>query len=175
MEQLDGATVLVLHHTGWNAERERGSIALRAAADLVYRIEVTRRGKAANLTTVKASNCENPAPLALDWRKDSLPSGKETLVLDRAVFRAVNSDGGSFSVARLLHVLLHHFAMNEGATHAQWLRAAEGDDWKERTFFKYKKDCIEGGYVKSPEGGGNAKKYTITTEGLAIVRQNYCT
>lgn len=34
-----GACVLVVHHTGWNDERERGSIALRAAMDVMYKLK----------------------------------------------------------------------------------------------------------------------------------------
>ena len=41
-----GATVMVVHHTGRNAEQERGNISLRAASDTIFTVQkVGKAGK----------------------------------------------------------------------------------------------------------------------------------
>jgi len=61
-----GACVLVDHHTGWNAERERGSTVLRAAMDVMY--SLTQADGVLTLECTKLRDGVVPAPLRLQLR-----------------------------------------------------------------------------------------------------------
>lgn len=57
-----GATVLIVHHTGWTEkDRARGASAMRAAMDSEYKLEVTENIRA--LTCTKAKESEAPEPM----------------------------------------------------------------------------------------------------------------
>jgi len=58
-----GAAVLVAHHTGWNAERERGSTVLRGALDALYQLRADEGSL--TLECVKLRDGLAPAPLLL--------------------------------------------------------------------------------------------------------------
>jgi hypothetical protein len=63
-----GATVLVVHHTGWDASRERGSNALRAASDTMIRL--ARQGEAILLRVERQKDApvqEEPTVLTLEF------------------------------------------------------------------------------------------------------------
>jgi hypothetical protein len=56
LRDATGATVIVVHHKGKNALMERGSSALRGAADVM--LEVTRQGQHVEIKGVKAKDAE---------------------------------------------------------------------------------------------------------------------
>lgn len=60
-----GASVLILHHTGWDGDRVRGSSAIQGAADVVLLVERSG-GLTARLKWAKARDFSEPAPMTLD-------------------------------------------------------------------------------------------------------------
>jgi hypothetical protein len=85
-----GAAVLLVHHVGHGqAERERGSYALVAAADVRILATYDEISKVVDLTWKKLKDDEAPAPAAFTWRKVALEwedeDGEEltSVVLDR--------------------------------------------------------------------------------------------
>jgi len=61
IQRETGAHVCVVHHTGWNQERERGSVALRGGMDTS--MLVTREDRTVTLTCTKQKDGEEFAPL----------------------------------------------------------------------------------------------------------------
>jgi hypothetical protein len=65
-----GAAVLLVHHVGHGqAERERGSYALVAAADVRVQASYDELAKVVELGWKKLKDDERPEPLAFNWRK----------------------------------------------------------------------------------------------------------
>lgn len=74
------ATLLVIHHTGkQTARRERGSSALRGAADTL--LELKRAGHALRLECDKQREWDHGSPIGLSLREVTLPDGKASCVV----------------------------------------------------------------------------------------------
>lgn len=89
-EAAHGAAVLLVHHTGHGeAERERGSYALVAAADVRLRAVYDEISKTVELEWLKLKDDERPERVAFNWRTVPLEwqdaDGEElsSVVLDR--------------------------------------------------------------------------------------------
>lgn len=123
-----GATVLAVHHAGHNKKiRERGSSALRAAADTM--MTITRDPTPGGLYTVRCEKQKDDqqfGDLHLKLRLQVVRDGQESRVLE-LVSRA--ADGGptapddlpgrAVSALKILRSL-----GPDGATHGEWLRAS---------------------------------------------------
>ncbi|WP_062260826.1 AAA family ATPase [Endozoicomonas arenosclerae] len=67
LKSLTGATIVVVHHTGKNKEKDaRGSSALRAACDFEYCIERPSKGMYYTLSCTKVKDSEPPKTQAFD-------------------------------------------------------------------------------------------------------------
>ncbi len=75
-----GCSVAVVHHSGHNETRARGSSSLRAAVDAEYRIE--KSGSMLTLFCTKAKDSEEPAPIFLRLTGVTLPDGKSSCVIE---------------------------------------------------------------------------------------------
>lgn len=63
------SSILIIHHTGLNESRERGSTALGSGMDTVYRIDVDRDTKQLTLTNEKMKDSREPEPIVLSYRE----------------------------------------------------------------------------------------------------------
>jgi hypothetical protein len=71
---FDGATVLLVHHTGHAAgERARGSSVLPAALDAAYRVEIDSSRRIVTCTTTKLKDGEIGEPLVAELQQVELP------------------------------------------------------------------------------------------------------
>ena len=61
------AAAIVVHHSGWDASRTRGSTVLMSAADAAYKVERDAEGVSV-LTVEKMKDGKNPAPIAYSLR-----------------------------------------------------------------------------------------------------------
>jgi hypothetical protein len=122
-----GAAALVVHHAGHNKKiRERGSSALRAAADMV--MIITGNSTPGGFHTVRCEKQKDDEPFA-DLHLRLLPQvvrdGEESRVLELVSGAA---DGGPTSPDDLPHRAVQALAVlrslgTKGATHGEWLKA----------------------------------------------------
>ena len=130
------ATVYVIHHTGKNGEAERGSSALRAAADVM--IQVVGDDARVTLTCSKMKDAEPFKKLVLRL----VPvAGTDSCVLEYDDNR--ETDELPPKARELLGILDSHFT-GDGATSTQWLKAA---GLIEPTFYRHRARLVKDGYV----------------------------
>lgn len=149
-----GCTVVVVHHTGHGGDRERGSSALRGAADTSIR--VAAEDGVIRLTCEKQKDAEQFSPMNL---KLVAIEGTESAIL---TLTAPGEGGGTLSEKSLalLMVLRTHF-LEEGASASTWLKAS---GLTEPTFFRHRTTLSRGGYVSLDK-----KRYTLTAEGRSAL------
>jgi RecA/RadA recombinase len=124
------ATVLLIHHTGKNGELERGSGALRGAADVMIKCS--------------ASGERNLVPIKCEKMKESEPFPSATIALERY---KIDDSRASLAVSSLiaaaeketdcdgaLAILEAKFGLN-GATHGEWLHAYSHDTGRSKSTF----------------------------------------
>ena len=77
-------TMLIIHHTGLDQTRPRGSTVLESACDTVYSLEADEAEPVLTLTCKKMKDSGEPDPLEMSWQKvavERLPSDEETETL----------------------------------------------------------------------------------------------
>jgi hypothetical protein len=148
-----GAHTLVVHHTGWNEERERGATALRANVDTLLHLK--RDDSAVLLTATKQRDMEDGGTirLALAPLDDSLvvtEPGADLLPesLPTATRKALEA--------------LDQIALSDGSSCSAWL-ASSG--LAPSTFYRARKDLVVRGYVSGVGRG----KYIVSPEGRELL------
>jgi hypothetical protein len=116
--EFNGAGALLIHHSGHNSSRERGSTALRARADVMLRLERTK-GQGIKLSMQKARDISVPEPLHLHIS----PSRDSAVLQMRGEANTLRAEPNALthSELRLLAVL------GESPT------PVRSGDWKERS------------------------------------------
>jgi KaiC/GvpD/RAD55 family RecA-like ATPase len=138
IRQEIGATVLLVHHTGVNENRERGSSALRGACDAM--IALSDDGDTLKLRFDKQKDDETPADLRIALV--SVPDTNSCVV--RLATTGSLSARFTPSHRQALDALERLFTA-KGATASEWLTASQ---MKERTFYSSRKWLVEWGYVR---------------------------
>jgi hypothetical protein len=158
-----GATVMVVHHTGKQAqELERGSTVLRAAADVM--VLVSKREKVVTVRNNKQKDDEEFDDIRLHLKQVALQTGDDaptSCVLESAMGAR---SGGDEPLSPYLRKTLSALVSSPGgtATTAQWASAAT---LKERTLHSHRKKLVEGGFVEEVKRG----TFKVTATGLAVV------
>jgi hypothetical protein len=145
-----GATVLLIHHTGVDRTRGRGSTALKAAADTV--IKQTSAGLDATLKCDKQKMAApfDPITIPLAARADSLA------VVHTGVAPALTDH--EVAAARLVP--------DDGITHGDWKKAfTTANLGSERTFDRRRGDLEDKAIVEKRDTPDGAR-YFLTDEGL---------
>ena len=116
-----GACVLITHHTGWNAERERGSTALRAAMDVMYSLK--QEDGVLTLECTKLRDGVAPQSIHLRLRRIA-----ESCVVDLAT--PTTAATVTQLTAKQQHVLdaLHAVVVDAPVTYTRWKDAAATSD-----------------------------------------------
>jgi putative DNA primase/helicase len=173
------ATVLVIHHTGKaNAKTtpvtERGSSALRAAADVV--ISQVKRGDVVVITNDKQKDDEEFKPLSLRLKPIDLGTDPETkrlrtscvLVESEPQDEAI-SQGHADSLNAREEVALAALANVDVATSGQWQGEVSSlmvKDIPDRSFQRWREKLVRLGLVESaPDDGPHS--YRVTAKGKA--------
>jgi hypothetical protein len=147
-----GCTVLVLHHTARHHGDERGSTALRGAADTM--LAVTKDGDTVTIACAK--------------QKDAVPFDEITLrlvpidescVLEPAP-EASQTKRATGAARTALKALDEQFD-DEGASYTQWSKAS---GLEERTFLRVRKTVVTNGWVDK-RGKGRSARYVLTPSG----------
>jgi hypothetical protein len=164
MERLlkaTGATVMVVHHTGRGHERERGSTALRGAADVM--IGVSKKNNRIIVKNDKQKDDEEFLPIELELRQVVLPghtSAETTSCV--LVPRSGNARGTADVVPDYLHKTLKTLCSlpNGIGTRRLWIDKA---DLPHRTLDSHCKALVRLGYVEPVKRG----LYKVTELGRA--------
>lgn len=149
-----GATVLLVHHTGWNKTRERGSTALRASADVMLRLEAEERD-----LTLKCDKARDFTPfeaLALRVQPDNLGSA---VIVERDP--APSEDVFGPKHRELLAVLRD---LGDAGTATMWQLASQESvaNMARRTFYRHLGLLLDHGFVSLFQ-----KRYVVNEKGLA--------
>ncbi len=111
------ATVLIIHHTRKDGATERGSSALRGAADVMIACEAQERldGARVRLTCTKMKDDEPFKPFGAILEKVSLQQGRSSLLIGNTfdIFAA-----GAEHADKIVEILETKFA-DKGATHGE--------------------------------------------------------
>lgn len=176
----NGATVLLVHHSAkGNDKPERGSSALRGAADFMIRL---RRGKDGVITLVndKQRDAEQFPPINLSLRTVEIGRDPGTgqpinsLVVAGAGAPLVAAASGkrlASSLQRAAGALAGLDGDGSGHTGAVWRKAITGasDGVKLRTFQNWRQSLIRLGLVEEVPGT-NPPRYRLTEKGRATTR-----
>ncbi len=152
------ATALVVHHTGKDGENERGSSALRGAADAM--LKLAPDGASLRLECDKAKDAARFDPWMVHLAE----------VADSCVIR-VGSDTDRLSSQedRILRSLPEAFGSSPATTAK--LLAASGVP--ERTFYRAVQSLTQRGFLDC-EPKGRSKLYTLTAAGEREITANNC-
>lgn len=179
--QRFGCAVLVIHHSGHNMDRARGSSSLKAAVDAEYEVVKSEEGLV-TFTTTKMKDAE-PAP----------PKSFELLSVDLG---AVDDDGVPITSAVLvdasqqaqqqdvLHTVLATDSKGHGITvrwalsrlHSQWMserELADAADCSKQKAAKILDELHKRGYIQPAERKGYVTlPGCVTPEGIQVLRQD---
>jgi hypothetical protein len=159
-----GATVILIYHSGWDGARERGSSALRGAADAMIQVEQGAelghgKGVALDLTCKKMrfGNEFKPfkvvlTPVLVEMKQKSVPCaavGGQIALLD------MPTDAYAPRSDEALQVLKQ---FPNGATWTAWMRATK---MKKSTFVRAVAELEDSGKIGG--GGGQGSKYHAKT------------
>ena len=159
------ATVIVLHHLGKNqAKKERGSTALRGAAD----------------TMIKTALKQRKLTITCDKQKD----GEPFTIIEQKLVIITLVDGQTSCVLyeiephevplvlqerdRTALQMLGQFG-ERGATSSEWRDALKGAGSSEATFHRARRELEEGGFISNPNPGAKGTRYTLTDKGQEAV------
>lgn len=150
------AAVNIVHHTGWNDERERGSSLLRAACRIVIKIEMRDDGLI-RFSCIKKNQGEKFAPrlfrlVAAGEMGSVLPLPARMVMIGRIT-----------PTERMLKVLeaLTTEPLKNGATHTQLVQDTQ---IPAGTLNRVLTALIHAGYIRMDEEG-RSRKYKMTDEG----------
>jgi len=157
LKRETGATVLVIHHTRKNGDSERGSSALRGAADVMIKCE-----KAENLedlgikiTCSKMKDAEPFNMISVMMEKVALGDGRSSLVLGQPFDGGLNVAG--HHAAKILELITERFA-ECGATNGELQKAfTEADHGSKSTFDRAFRDLKSKGKLQEEKREGKTR------------------
>jgi hypothetical protein len=153
-----GAAVGVVHHWGWNSERQRGNSALFAAVDA--ELTVTRDDDCITVKVTKAKDFAEGREWFLRPRTIAFTEGGSSLVLDDAEAEGFTT-ALTPATMRVGKLLWETFGA-EGATHTAWIEVAKERQTPLSTFHKARRELVESGCITRPKRG---ERYRVTEAG----------
>lgn len=157
IREATGAAVLVIHHTGKDGRMERGSSALRGAADAM--IAVSASDEVITLTCEKQKDAAPFDRLLLQL----LPHADSCIVTRLSAQRP--RAGISQSQRTALEALATGFPKKDGASAGAWLKVA---DLPDKTFYRTRTELLKRELVRQ-EGEKRNARYFITDEGEQVL------
>jgi DNA-binding transcriptional ArsR family regulator len=147
------AAVLAIHHSGKKGDSERGSTALRGAADTIIRLK--KSADAVTLTCSKQKEAEPFKPISLKLVQVQLPTGSSLVVQSaNASVNPALPTGSALKIARALAVVFTPMRAKE---------LTDSSGVSESTLHRHLKTLVEDGLVEKldEESGG----YALTAKG----------
>ena len=160
-------SILLVHHTGHEMGRERGSSAFRADLDTLIRC--ARRSRRDQLIVL---SCEKQRDgLLFDGIRLHLKIVEIGLTSSCVVECAGKTSAIITSLGYEGQTLLEALAKlgASGATSSDWQRAAMATGMSKSAFKRTRKELATGGYVTDPGEPIRGFKYTVTPKGLAAL------
>jgi hypothetical protein len=166
--RMTGASSLVIHHAGWEGNREKGSIAIRAKSDVVTLVKLDAAGMALNLSWLR--NRRGPkyanvgfavASVALDGWNDKVlaATGDEVAVTSPQTTQAQTKGDQDLS----LMIITLDLDLGGGATFTDWWHKMQAKypqgPWSETSFRRKLNMLKDKGRVI--EGGGKGEFYRL--------------
>ena len=174
-ERYTGSTVLIVHHSGHaDHDRGRGSIALKAAADLEYR--VTKDGRNVRVINTKMKDSEPPADLHLELQNVQLHGNTSS-----GAFRLTDAPEREARLTPTQQMALTTYeqaALASGIFGEDGFQGVRLDDWREafyashtgdnddakrKAFQRVRKDLVEKGQMIA-----SADAYLATDQGVVM-------
>jgi hypothetical protein len=156
IRRATGAGILLLHHTGWSEDRERGSSTLRGAARVVIKVDRKEDGTI-QFACVKKNQ---GAPFATRFLR-LVPAGERGSV---APLPASRVERDTKKIPEKLYLIFEALTKEqyvEGATHGN---LTEYTTYPKATVTNLLDIGVRGGYLRSiPKG--NSKLYSLTDDG----------
>lgn len=152
-------SLLVLHHTGLNESRERGSTSLGGACDTIYRVDADKDLKTLTLTNEKMKDSREPEPLTLSYREVQVarrPLDEPNEDLTSVIIESGDPDG-VVKQAEMLQILKEAGPL----TWADWFGST---DLSKTSFYRYMMELKKSGQIIKEKGkwgliGSTTKKY----------------
>ncbi len=142
IREQTGATVLLAHHPNASGDRERGSTALRGAADTVLRLRA--EGRVRTLSCIKQKDAEPFKPL--DFQ---LESHAESAVVTPTGAIGVRGRYLAPTEARILRSL-QQSSLEEGLSATAWMEVSEVSS---SSFYNARKSLVDKGLVDRDRPG----------------------
>lgn len=161
------ASVLVIHHTGKTGSSERGSSALRGAADTMISCSPTEP-LGVSLTCDKMKEAEPFTPRLLELREYEVGDERKSLAAIASPFLLQGkSNTAEQNCRNALDVLQ---AQGEtGATHATWREAfVAAGHGSQATFNRARSVLVESGRVKQTATGKGARYLIVGDESVSV-------
>jgi hypothetical protein len=160
IRQQLGCEIVLVHHSGHNAERERGSSALRAAVDT--KLALSGTADELVLTVEKHRDWETGLEVPLRLTVVDLGNGERSCVIER---RSHSTSDLGQSELRALRSLYEAFG-EIGATNSEWKETVEADHRiPHTTFYRVKRKLLKLGLVEGEDGKRGAR-FTVAPTGL---------
>jgi ABC-type oligopeptide transport system ATPase subunit len=157
-----GACVLVVHHTGKNGASERGSSALRGAADTM--LKVVEDAELRKIVFDKQKDAPEKEPRYIKLA----PVGESLVVMEANKNEAITGNTVKGKVKEVLEAMAGEIFKDTGAT---WKRLIEVLNWESSSgrkaeMFKILNHLKKSGYIRQADRG---EPYYITPAGLDVV------
>lgn len=164
LKAATGATVMAVHHTGKNGAGERGSSALRGAADTMLRVFPEGDG-ALKLVCDKQKDSEEFEPIYYKWEQVA----NSLVLLPTTAGDVTSGDKLGGNAKAVLEVLAYEIFENRGAGSKQ-LQEALGRDWssegKRAAMYKILNQLKRLGYITQ---GAKGEPYILTVAGRDVI------
>lgn len=169
LRQLAGAAVLLVHHTGKDGQKERGSSALRGAADVMFKVDRDDRLVTAEFDKLKESDLPDE-PLAFRLQGVELGIDEDGDAIRSAVVTFEPPRAGSLRASHLRALrALACLSPGEERTAKQWTTDAGWDANRGRsTLHGAKIELLRRGMIY--EVPGKTAKYGVTENGRREAR-----
>jgi predicted transcriptional regulator len=159
-----GAGVGIVHHTGWDDQRERGSSVLRAAARVVVRIEQRDDGLI-NVSCVKKNQGKPFAPRSFRL----VPAGEMGAVVPVTASRVLQlrNDRPTERMLRVMEALTTE-PLRDGASHKALI---DDTGFPASTMNRIITSLADSGYIVKQDRGRNQVAYLLTQLGAQTLEE----
>ena len=164
LQQKLKVAVLFIHHTRKNGETERGSSALRGAADVMIRCD---REKGSQLITLVCDKAKD-APHFTNIAMELVPVADSCALVTANGAMAVTGLLCAPNAVLALRSLHESAPLDEGLSTSQWCTVS---GLPPRTFFRERKKLLTWGYVERPERKRGAPNL-VTPRGHEAITAN---
>jgi hypothetical protein len=163
IRRVTKTSVLIVHHSGHESERERGSSSLRGYVDSLLYAKYNKNESLRELRCEKAKDWPAFEPIPFEL----LTVGESCVVMASNSVESNRGDALSVPMRQAL-TALSAIALSDGATVAEWKGSAGMPD---SSFWRARKELVSNGYVAELKRG-NAKRYSLTASGVYALTLN---